>query len=175
VVRYGVVAAAVAVAGCGGGEKPAAKPSPPQRAAATPQPKPAPEAIYMYRVLGDDPLPDSITVRRDGSVLVVRGGGHGGSRFDDVVLSRPERRKVLRLARRTPLHILAHTTITPGGFGGWDNTMWYLIRRHGKTVATEDGRIPKPVRPLVHELNRIIENYDGHISHSRMQSGVDLG
>jgi hypothetical protein len=128
----------------------------------------------MFRVLGDDPLPDTVTVRRDGSVLVVRGGGHGGSRVDDVVLSRLEQRRVLRMARRAPLRILAHNTITPGGFGGWDNTMRYLIRRDHKSVGVEQGHIPKPIRPLVRELDRIIENDVGRIVHSSLRSGVAL-
>jgi hypothetical protein len=163
----------LALAGCGGGDHPV----PQQRAAAataTATATPAPEAIYMFRVLGDDPLPDTVTVRRDGSVLVVRGGGHGGSRFDEVALSQREEHKVLRLARTAPLHILAHNTITPGGFGGWDNTMRYLIRRDHKSVGVEQGHIPRPIRPLVRELDRIIENDVGHIVGSKVQSGTAL-
>jgi hypothetical protein len=165
-------AALLALAGCGGGDD---HPTRPQRAAAatpTATPTPAPEAIYLFRVLGDDPLPDWVTVRKDGSVELVRGNGHGGGHIDDVVLSRREQRKVLRLARRAPLHILAHNTITPGGFGGWDNTMRYLIRRDGKSVAVEQGHIPRPIRPLVRELTRIIEHDVGHIVHSTVRSGV---
>lgn len=171
--------AALALAGCGGDERPA-KPAAPARASTSdrgvkPPAKHPPEAIWMYRVLGDDPLPDTITVWRDGSVQVIRGGGHGGSEFNDVILPRREQRKVLRLARRTPLGLARHNTIEPGGFGGSDNTMWYLIRRNGRTVGVEDGHIPKPIRPLVRELNRIVEFDVGHIAHRRMQSGVDLG
>jgi hypothetical protein len=178
-VRYAAIVAAIGLAGCGGGERPA-KPAAPARASAggnavEPPARHAPQAIWMYRVLGDDPLPDTITVWRDGSVQVIRGGGHGGSEFNDVVLSRGEQRKVLRLARRTPLRIARHNTIKVGGFGGWDNTMWYLIRRDGRTVGVVDGRIPPPIRPLVRELNRIIEFDVGHIAHQRLQSGVDLG
>jgi hypothetical protein len=170
------IAALVAVAGCGGSKGGGAAHPRASAPAATPTatPRPAPEAIYMFRVLGDDPLPDTVTVRRDGSVLVVRGGGHGGSNHNDVVLSRAEQRKVLRMARRAPLHILAHNTITPGGFGGWDNTMRYLIRRNHKSVGVEQGHIPKPIRPLVRELNRIIENDVGRIVHTQDQSGTDL-
>lgn len=173
-VRYVVAAVLVAgalAAGCGGGDH---RPAPAAAPTAAPRHQ-APVAIYMFRVLGDDPLPDTITVRRDGSVVVARGGGHGGTRFDQVALSPHEKRKVLRLARTAPLHILAHNTITPGGFGGWDNTMRYLIRRNGKSVGVQQGDIPKPIRPLVRELDLIIENYRGRIVQSKMQSGVDLG
>ena len=176
-VRYVViviVAGLAALPGCGGGDRPAPRPRHAAAPIPTATPKPAPEAVYMFRVLGDDPLPDTVTVHTDGSVLVVRGGGHGGSRFDDVVLPRREQRKVLRLARRAPLRILAHNTITPGGFGGWDNTMRYLIRRHGKSVGVEQGHIPKPIRPLVRELDRIIEHDVGRIAHSSLQSGTAL-
>jgi hypothetical protein len=169
------VAGAVALAGCGSDGRPAKTAAPARASAATHAAKHPREAIWMYRVLGDDPLPDMITVWRDGSVQVVRGGGHGGSEYNDVILPREEQRKVLRLARRTPLRLLAHNTITPGGFGGWDNTMRYMIRRDHKTVAVEQGDIPKPIRPLVRELDRIIEFDVGHIAHSELHSGVDQG
>jgi hypothetical protein len=165
-----IVAGTAALAGCGGGHhRPAAAPPAPTPTAT---PKPAPEAVYMYRVLGDDPLPDWVTIRTDGSVQVVRGDGHGGGHYDDVVLPRHEQRKVLRMARRAPLQILAHNTITPGGFGGWDNTMRYLIRRDHKSVGVEQGKIPKPIRPLVRELDRIIDEDVGRIVHTKVQSGV---
>jgi hypothetical protein len=161
-----------ALAGCGGGDdhRPAARAQ--HAAAATPTPTAAPEAVYMYRVLGDDPTPDSVTVRTDGSARVIRGGGHGGGSIDDVALSRREQHRLMRLTRRAPLRILAHNTITPGGFGGWDNTMRYLIRRDGKSVAVEQGKIPKRIRPLVRELTRIIEHDVGRIAHVTVQSNV---
>jgi hypothetical protein len=159
-----------ALAGCGGGgDRPVAT-RPHHATAATPTP--APEAVYMHRVLGDDPTPDSVTVRMDGSVRVTRGGGHAGGFVDDVVLSRREQQRVMRLARRAPLQLLAHNTITPGGFGGWDNTMIYLIRRKELSVGVEQGKIPRPIRPLVRELNRIIEFDVGRISHETLQANV---
>jgi hypothetical protein len=166
-------ASLVALAGCGGGgHRPAATGAQHATAAPAATATPAPEAVYMYRVLGDDPTPDSVTVRRDGSARVIRGGGHGGGSIDDVVLSRRERHRVMRLARHAPLRILLHNTITPGGFGGWDNTMRYLIRRGRMSVAVEQGKVPKRVRPLVGELNGIIEHDIGHIAHVTVQANV---
>jgi hypothetical protein len=165
------IAALLGLAGCGGGGSSAA-----HRATRPPMTVDrSAQVIYFYRVQGDDPLPDSATLYTDGRLLVIRGGGHGGSRFDDVVLKAGEARRALRLARTAPLRILADNTITPGGFSGSDNAMRYLIRRGHFSVGVEDGHIPRAIRPLVHEMNAIIENDKGRIVQSQMHTGVGAG
>jgi hypothetical protein len=163
-----------ALAGCGGSgdHRPAVRHNPDTATASATATPVSPEMVYMHRVLGDDPTPDSVTILRDGTVRVLRGGGHAGGSINDVVLSRREWHRVMRLTRRAPLHILAHNTVTPGGFGGWDNTMRYLIRRNHKSVVVEQGKIPKRIRPLVRELNGIIEHDIGRIAHVTVQANV---
>jgi hypothetical protein len=157
-----------ALAGCGGEEpaKRAAKP------AATATPAPAKEIVYLYRVQGDDPLPDSVSLRADGTAAVIRGGGHGGFRtvqvrLDDVVAAR-----ATRLAEHAPWKALDGRTVTPGGFGGWDNDMRYMLRRGERSVTVTDADMPRRILPLVRTLDAIIEGDTGRIVGSDLHSAV---
>jgi hypothetical protein len=142
---------AVALAGCGAGD---AK----RTAAARPE---APEVVYLYRVLGDDPMPDSVSVRADGTADVRRGGGQSGIRIVEVALSRAETERAERLAARTPWKALEGRTVTPGGFGGWDNDMRYLLRRGQRSITVTAVDMPRSIRPLVRMLDAIIEGDTG--------------
>jgi hypothetical protein len=90
-----IIIAAVVLAGCGDDERKA----PAAKQAATPK---APEVVFLYRVQGDDPLPDSVSLRADGSAEVRRGGGHGGFRTVEVALPRAVTARATRLAEHAP-------------------------------------------------------------------------
>jgi hypothetical protein len=83
---------AVALAGCGGDEPVA----PAHRDAADiVRAKPAAEAVFFQRMLGDDPVSESVSLRVDGTAAVRRRGGRGY--WDAISAARRPRR-----CRRTP-------------------------------------------------------------------------
>jgi hypothetical protein len=150
----------IALAGCGG-EK-AANPAP--------KPPPAPEVVYLYRVQGDDPLPDAVSLRADGTAAIQRGGGHGGFRTVEVKLTDTETARAVRLTERTPWRKLDGRTVEPGGFGGWDNDMRYMLRRGDHTTWVTDAHMPRSARPLIRELDAIIEGDTGRQVASELHS-----
>lgn len=157
----------VAIAGCGGESKPVAKATP------TPAAKPkAAEVVFLYRVQGDDPLPDSVSLRADGTADVRRGGGHGGFRTVEVVLPQAAATRATRLAERAPWKALDGRTVTPGGFGGWDNDMRYMIRRGQRSITVTDAHMPPAIRPLINSLNAVIEGDVGRQVSSKLHSAV---
>jgi hypothetical protein len=159
--------ALVALAGCGG-EKPAAK-------APAPAPAPkakAPEVVYLYRVQGDDPLPDSVSVRADGSADVRRGGGHGGFRSVEVELPDTVAARAARLAEHAPWKALDGRTVKPGGFGGWDNDMRYMLRRGQRSITVTADHLPRSIRPLIAQLDAIIEGDAGKQLSTELHSAV---
>jgi len=140
----------VALAGCGGEANPAAK--------ATPAPTPeAKEVVYLYRVQGDDPWPDSISLRADGTADVKRGGGHGGFTTYKVDLPAATAARATRLAVHAPWNRLEGRTVEPGGFGGWDNDIRYMLRRGDATTTVSSSDLPPSIRPLITALDAIIE------------------
>jgi hypothetical protein len=153
-----------ALAGCG--EEPAERAIKP---AATPAPK---EVVYLYRVQGDDPLPDSVSVRADGTAAVIRGGGHGGFRTVQVMLDDQVVARATKLAEHAPWKALDGRTVTPGGFGGWDNDMRYMLRRGQRSVTVSDADMPRRLRPLIRTLDAIIEGDSGRIATSELHSAV---
>jgi hypothetical protein len=169
-VVIGAIVAALALAGCGGGDDPA----PPATAAPAPEatPEPAREIVYLYRVQGDDPLPDSVSVRADGSAAIRRGGGRGGFRAIDAQLSDSEIARARRLTRRAPWAALDGSTVEPGGFGGSDNDMRYMLRRGERSITVTAERMPRRLRPLVRELDAIIAGERGRAGDPRVHSGV---
>jgi hypothetical protein len=157
----------VAMAGCGGSEsKPAAaqKTTPPRAQAA--------EVVYLYRVQGDDPLPDSVSLRADGTADVRRGGGHGGFRKVAVVLDKADAERSTELVKHTPWKRLDGMTVKPGGFGGWDNDMRYMIRRGQESVTVTADHMPRSIRPLIRNLNAIIDGETGRTVSSTMHQAV---
>src|SRR3954451_3014644 len=126
----------VTLAGCGGSEtRPAKKPAPAQPQAA--------EVVYLYRVQGDDPMPYSVSLRSDGTAQVIRGGGHGGFKKIAVVLDPGDAKSSARLAERAPFKRLDGLTVRPGGFGGWDNDIRYMIRRGNRSVTVTADHMPR--------------------------------
>jgi hypothetical protein len=123
-------------------------------------------------VQGDDPLPDSVSLRADGTADVRRGGGHGGFRNVWVVLGKADAARSTQLVRQTPWKRLDGMTIKPGGFGGWDNDMRYLIRRGQKSVTVSADHMPRSIRPLVANLNAIIDGETGRTVKSTMHQAV---
>ena len=154
---------AVALIGCGGEKKTAAKP----------KAREAPEVVYLYRVQGDDPLPDSVSLRADGTADVQRGGGHGGFRTVKMELTRAELARAERLAKRAPWKALDGHTVEPGGFGGWDNDMRYMLRRGSARVTVSDSDMPRRIRPLIRTLDDIIEGVTGRqITKPQLHSSI---
>jgi hypothetical protein len=143
----------IPLAGCGDASQP-----PRTTAPARPE---AREIVYLYRVQGDDPLPDSISVRADGTADVRRGGGGSGVKWVKAALDRRETARARRLVERAPWRALDGTTVEPGGFGGWDNDMRYMLRRGRWSVTVSDAQLPRGIRPLIRELESIIEGGTG--------------
>jgi predicted small lipoprotein YifL len=158
--------ALVALAGCGGEKAPVAKAPPAKKAK-------APEVVFLYRVQGDDPLPDSVSLRADGSADVRRGGGRAGFRTVQVALSDAVAQRATRLAERAPWKALAGRTVKPGGFGGWDNDMRYMLRRGRRSITVTDARMPRAIRPLITQLDAIIEGDTGRQLSNELHSAVE--
>ena len=152
-----VLVAALALAGCG-----ADNDERPLDAADINRANHAEEAIFLQRVLGDDPISESISLRVDGTAAVRRGGGRG---YWDIALELPEAQaeRSLDQVRAAPFAALADKTITPGGFGGNDNERRYLMRRDGVSVTIAQSDLPPSMRPLIRDLNKMIDGELGHI------------
>ena len=152
----------LAVAGCGG-------------AAAPPRPEPrqqAPEIVWFYRVQGDDPMPDSLSLRADGTADIRRGGGGAGIKWVNATLDARETARATRLVEHAPWKALDGTTIEPGGFAGWDNDMRYILKRGPWSIAVSEAHLPRGIRPLIRELESIIEDDVGHRRSSLLTSRV---
>jgi hypothetical protein len=162
-----IVIVVVGLAGCAEERTPLAKRTP------TPTPKrKSAEVVYLYRVQGDDPLPDSISLRADGTADVRRGGGHGGFRTVEVALDQADAAKSMRLVADAPWTALDGHTVTPGGFGGWDNDMRYMLRRGKRSITVTDAHMPRSIRPLISDLDAIIEGDTGRQLSSELHSAV---
>ena len=116
----------------------------------------------MQRVLGDDPVSESVSLRIDGTAAVRRGGGRG---YWDVAveLSAADRDRMLALVRGAPFAALAGNTITPGGFAGDDDGVRYMLRRGGASVTIAGSDLPPRMRGLVDELNALIDGDRGRV------------
>jgi hypothetical protein len=149
--------AALALAGCGSNEA-----EQPPDAADINRNNRADEAIYLQRVLGDDPISESVSLRVDGTAAVRRGGGRG---YWDIALelSKAQAERALGEVRAVPFAALADHTITPGGFGGNDNERRYMMRRDGVSITIAESDLPKSMRPLIGDLNKMIDGELGHI------------
>jgi hypothetical protein len=168
-MRALVIAALVAgVAGCGGESTP--KPAA-QHTKAAPK-KAAAEVVYLYRVQGDDPMPYSVSLRADGTAQVIRGGGHSGFRKIAVVLDPADAKRSTRLAERAPFKRLDGMTVTPGGFGGWDNDIRYMIRRGHRSVTVTADHMPRSIRPLIRSLDAIIDGDTGREVSSSFHAAI---
>jgi hypothetical protein len=146
----------VLLAGCGGED------AAPPDAADINRDNHAREAVYLQRVLGDDPVSESVSLRVDGTAAVRRGGGRG---YWDVAieLSEADTRRALAHVRAAPLAALEGNTITPGGFGGNDNDRRYMLRRGETSVTVTESDVPRRMRPLIRDLNALIDGDLGRI------------
>ena len=157
-MRIGIVLlAALVLAGCGSDAS-----ERPLDAADINRNNHAEEAVYLQRVLGDDPISESVSLRVDGTAAVRRGGGRG---YWDIALelSEAQAERSLSRVRAAPFAALADHTITPGGFGGNDNERRYLMRRDGVSITVAESDLPKSMRPLISDLNKMIDGELGHI------------
>jgi hypothetical protein len=147
----------VALAGCGGDDAPSRR-----DAADINRDNHAREVVQMQRVLGDDPVSESVSLRVDGTAAVRRGGGRG---YWDVAveLSPSDTRRMLGLVRRAPFAAMEGNTITPGGFAGDDNGIRYMLRHDGESVTVAGADLPPAMRRLVHELDALIDGDRGRI------------
>jgi hypothetical protein len=120
------------------------------------------EVVHMQRVLGDDPVSESVSLRVDGTAAVRRGGGRG---YWDVAvqLSPADTERTLGLVRSAPFAALASNTITPGGFAGDDDGIRYMLRHDGQSVTVAGSQLPPSTRRLVDELNALIDGDRGRI------------
>src|SRR5215216_3596673 len=151
---------AVALAGCG--DDPQHTAAVPRDAADIVRANHAPEAAWMQRVIGDDPVSESVSLRVDGTAAVRRGGGRG---YWDVAveLSPAERARMLKLVEHAPFAALADNTIEPGGFGGDDDGIRYMLRRGNESVTVARADLPPRMRRLVVELNALIDGDRGTV------------
>jgi hypothetical protein len=169
-MRWVVISLTIlAIAGCGGETQ---NPAPAKAPAAKPKKKTAPEVVFLYRVQGDDPLPDSVSLRADGSAQVIRGGGHGGFRTIQVALPGKVAARATTLVEHAPWKALDGHTVTPGGFGGWDNDMRYMLRRGQRSLTVTNAHMPRSIHPLIGTLDRIIEGDVGRQLSGDLSSGT---
>jgi hypothetical protein len=154
----GLTIATLLLAGCGG--------TSPERVA-TPTRTPdaqdinrgskADAIVYLYKVAGDDPYPWEVTVRDDATAAVVVGGGHGGGNDKAIKLTAAQTARAEQLVAAVPWRKVRGHTVEPGGFGGNDNMVRYMLRRDKLSTTFAGGHMPASVARLVRMLDRIID------------------
>jgi hypothetical protein len=157
-----MAALAAGIAGCGGSDETAATAA---KATATPTPDAAdinreakaPPIVYVYKTQGDDPMPWTLTVRKDSTANLIFGGGHTGGDDKLVLLEKSITRRAAKLTAAVPWKRVAGHTVEPGGFGGNDNMSRYVLRRGKITTVYADDDMPASVARLVKLLDKIIE------------------
>jgi hypothetical protein len=169
-VRAAVVAAVLALAGCGGGSAGERASAP--AATATPDAQDinrgskARTVVYLYKVAGDDPYPWEVTLRDDRTAAVVLGGGHTGGIDRAVRLTAAQAARADRLVAEVPWRKVSGHTVEPGGFGGNDNMMRYMLRREKLSTTFAEGDMPASVARLVRMLDHILDGDIGTVTAS---------
>jgi hypothetical protein len=174
-VRLSVAAVILAAAGCGGGEQSPHRASEPARtpdAADINRQEKAPELVHVYKTVGDDPYPWTLTVHTNHTAALTVGGGHGGGNDKVVRLDAALAKRAQRLVAAVPWKRVAGHTVEPGGFGGNDNMARYMLR-HGKiSTVYAAGDMPPHVARLVRLLDRIIDEDVGTVVASDTHHGT---
>jgi hypothetical protein len=162
-----VVALAAALAGCGSSD------TPKREAAATATPTPdaadlnrearAPALIHVYKTIGDDPYPWTLTVRKDSTANLIVGGGHGGGDDKLVRLKPSVTRRAAALVEAVPWKKVDGHTVEPGGFGGDDNMARYMLRHGTVSTVYAAGDMPPYMARLVRLLDGIIDEDVGTV------------
>jgi hypothetical protein len=157
-VRSMIVTAAILMIGCGGtpvAHEPAATPTP--DASDINREAKAPELVHVYKTIGDDPYPWTLTVRTDRTANLIVGGGHGGGDDKVVVLTKAQTDRAARLVAAVPWKRVAGHTVEPGGFGGNDNMARYMLRHRKISTVYAAGDMPRSLARLVKLLDAIID------------------
>jgi hypothetical protein len=175
--RAATVVALILLSGCGGGDvAPRATPSPTRDASDINREARAPALVYVYKTIGDDPYPWTLTVREDDTANLIVGGGHGGGDDKVVELTEAQTQHTARLVAAVPWQRIRGHTVEPGGFGGDDNMARYVLRRGRTTTVYAAGDMPRAVARLVRQLDHIIDGDIGRIvasdSHFSARGGV---
>jgi hypothetical protein len=171
-VRASIVAAALLpLAGCGGddgADRGAAAQAAPTTSA-TPDASDrnreatAPPIVYVYKTQGDDPMPWTLTVRKDATANLIYGGGHTGGNDKLVLLPKAVTRRAAQLTAAVPWQRVRGHTVEPGGFGGDDNMARYVLRRGKITTVYAAGDMPASITRLTKLLDKIIEGDIGKV------------
>jgi hypothetical protein len=179
-----LVAALIPLAGCGGDDGAASKSAAKSGAVASATPDAsdlnreatAPPIVYVYKTQGDDPMPWTLTVRKDATANLIYGGGHTGGNDQVVLLGDKVTRRAARLTAAVPWERVRGHTVEPGGFGGDDNMARYVLRRGKITTVYAAGDMPASVSRLVGLLDKIIDGDVGKVvaadTHHSSNGGV---
>jgi hypothetical protein len=144
----------LALAGCGGGEKPAAPAQrdatapPGTNAAAQRRPATSAELVNYQRNGGLAATLDTVSVRADGSTRADKRYGGAGRRFDDFRLSAAVFARLRAALRRLPER-------APAVGDGVRLGATYLLRYRGRTYVAKEGAVPAALRPAVDTLDAI--------------------
>jgi hypothetical protein len=142
------IALLIALAGCGGGEKPAARAHRDVNAAS--RAAPAAELVNYQRNGGLAATLDTVSVRTDGSTRSDKRYGGAGRRFDDFRLSAPVMARLRAALRRLPAR-------APAVGDGMRLGATYLVRYRGRTYVAKQGAVPAALRPAVATLDAIAD------------------
>jgi hypothetical protein len=143
-----VVAGALALAGCGSGDKSHAR----ARTQAVAKPRAA-TLVFMQRNGGLAATLDTVAVRTDGSVHLERRYGGAGGQFTDFRLRSADLR---RLKARMGAARLADPGRPYGRAQAHGYT--YILRGEGHTDTALAGAVPRRLRPLVTMLDAVLDD-----------------
>lgn len=110
-----------------------------------------PQLIDFKRAVGFDPLSSELTVYTSGrAVAVITNGGRNGEKKQIFTLATAQLRRLRHMVRAARL---MNTTCCEV------NLYIYWIIDEGGSGRLQQGRVPRRLRPLVAELNRILDSH----------------